>query len=251
MALESQGVKIRRVSTESTGIATVASSGIVVTSSGIEVLSTDVMAGTSNVSFVTSGSTTGMRIEITSSVSTYAVASTRIYTAAAVAAKKITLHETATADAATSLHVKGHAMLDIGEVLSWSGPSGSPAVIDVTNLNSDAKEKIIGVRDEGQTNLNSDAKEKIIGVRDEGQISIEVNLNNTATALHLAMNNDRMARTLRQYEVELTDSTVRGSFYFFDAYVTGFSPSGAVDDAIKAAMTLEITDAVHWTPTTV
>lgn len=228
MALESQGVTIRRVSTEATGISTVTSSVITVTSSGIE------SSDTAEANFLDAGSsfTTGMRIEITATLSTYAVASTMIYTVDAVTKAKLTLHESATADAGTSLHIKGMAMLPIAEVISFSGPSGSPAIINVTNL-------------------QSAAHEKLVGVRDEGQISLEVCLNASATALQLAMNDDRIARTLRQYEIELTDSSTRGTFYFFDAYVTGFTPSGAVDDAIKTSITLDITDECHWTPTTV
>ena len=42
----------------------------------------------------------------------------------------------------------------IGEITDFSGPGGQAAVIDVTNLNSTAKEKLVGLRDEGQLSLS-------------------------------------------------------------------------------------------------
>ena len=42
----------------------------------------------------------------------------------------------------------------IGQVTGFSGPSMTAAVIDVTALNSTAKEKLIGIYDGGQVTLN-------------------------------------------------------------------------------------------------
>ena len=41
----------------------------------------------------------------------------------------------------------------IPNVVSFQGPGGQAAVIDVTNLASTAKEKRVGLRDEGQLSL--------------------------------------------------------------------------------------------------
>jgi len=216
MALEAQGVVLRAADGT---IATAAGTSIQFNATGI---ATTEVAGLD----FTSDFSTGMRIKSNST------ASTMIYTIDAVAATGISLHEGATADTAVSL-VNGYTMNDIGQVVSFTGPSGSPAVINITHL-------------------GSTAHEKMVGIVDEGQLSFEVLWAGTATAqLHIQLNDDRKARTKRFYEIELTDSSTRGTFIFFEAFVTAFSISGAVDDAIRASVTLEITDEVHWTPTTV
>lgn len=43
----------------------------------------------------------------------------------------------------------------IGDVRSWTGPSGARAVIDATHLSSDAKEKRVGLADEGQVTFET------------------------------------------------------------------------------------------------
>ncbi len=42
----------------------------------------------------------------------------------------------------------------VGDVTDFSGPGGQASVIDITNLNSTAKEKLVGLRDEGQVSLS-------------------------------------------------------------------------------------------------
>lgn len=216
MALESQGIEIRRASSN---LATAASSVITIDSTGI--LSSD----TAEVDFVTAGFGTGMRIVSNSTLTT------AVLTAKAVAASAIEIYETATADASTNLSLTGSSMNAIGEVVSFSGPSGAAAVIDITHL-------------------GSTAKEKLIGIRDEGNLTMEVNWNNTATALHRTLKDDRAARTKNTFDIKLTDdvegSTTQPTALFFDAYISGVSLSGAVDDVIKGSITLEISTEVRW-----
>lgn len=216
MALESQGIVIRRASSN---LATAASSVLSIASTGI--LSSD----TAEIDFVTNGFGTGMRIISNSTLTT------SVLTAAAVAASVITIYETATADATTALSFTGSSMNPIGEIVSFSGPSGAAAVIDITHL-------------------GSTAKEKLIGIRDEGNLTLEVNWNNTATALHRTLKDDRAAREKRTFDIKLTDdvegSTTQPTAMFFDAYVSGVSLTGAVDDVIKGSITLEISTEVRW-----
>lgn len=110
----------------------------------------------------------------------------------------------------------------IGEINSFQGPGGSASVIDVTSL-------------------DSAAKEKRMGLMDEGQFTFEMNLVPGDTAQD-GLRSDRTSRTLRNFKLTLVDSTV----ITFAAYVTGFSISGGVDDKIGGSVTLEISGSVTW-----
>jgi len=116
----------------------------------------------------------------------------------------------------------------VGEVKSISGPSGSAGVIDITHL-------------------ASLAKEKMIGLPDEGQITLEMNLATTSNS-QMKMRVDRAARTMKAWVLKLADSTADGPKMRLKAngYVTGFSISGGVDDVVKCSATIEITGAVSW-----
>jgi len=142
----------------------------------------------------------------------------------------MSIYETATAQSTgISITLTGHTMVNIGTVTGFNGPSGSAAVIDITNL-------------------ASTAKEKQIGLRDEGQLSIDIIYDSNATALHTSLKDDRAARTKRIFDIKLTDNgtaSSQPSAFYFDGYVTGFSLTGAVDDIIKGSVTIEITSAVH------
>jgi hypothetical protein len=121
----------------------------------------------------------------------------------------------------------------VGEITDFSGPGGQAAVIDVTNL-------------------NSTAKEKLVGLRDEGQLSLSLNLSFSDTA-QTAIRTDRANRTKRKCVIKFNDSTddLVKTKAVFDAYCLGFSVSGAVDQAAKANAVIEITGAVTYTQSTV
>lgn len=112
----------------------------------------------------------------------------------------------------------------IGECTDFDGPSGSAAVIDATHFQSTAKEKVIGLPDEGQFTISGN----FIGT------------NSAQTGLRT----DRTNRTLRNFKVTLTDSPA--TVLTFAAYVLSFSISGAVDDKIPFSVTLEISGAVTY-----
>jgi hypothetical protein len=121
----------------------------------------------------------------------------------------------------------------IGEVIDFSGPGGQASVIDVTNL-------------------LSTAKEKLIGLRDEGQLSMSLNLSMTDGGQTL-LRSDRATRTKKPVVIKFNDSTVdlAKTKAVFSGYCLGFSVSGAVDDAVKANCVIEITGAVSYTNSTV
>ena len=108
----------------------------------------------------------------------------------------------------------------IPEIKDFSGPGGQAAVIDVTSLSSTGKEKRMGLQDEGQLSFN------VFYVPDDAQ--------------HAALRAARASRAKRGFKLTFTDATI----WSFDAYVTSFSVSGAVDGVIEAAVTLEITGAI-------
>ena len=106
----------------------------------------------------------------------------------------------------------------------------------------------------GEQQAKPGVKEKLMGLRDEGQLTMDI-LFDPATAdasYHNALRTDKETRTKRRFELTLTDedstaATSLPTFHSFDAYVTGYSITGAVDDAVKASITLEITSAVKTT----
>ena len=108
----------------------------------------------------------------------------------------------------------------IGEVVGFSGPSLSGAVIDVTHLQSTAKDKLMGVYDGGQVTLNVNML-----VTDTGQ-----------TKARECM----ASRTRGSLLIQLsTASTSQG--IHIKSYVTGLNPTGSVDNKIAA----DITFAIH------
>src|SRR5690242_14946766 len=111
----------------------------------------------------------------------------------------------------------------IGEVISFDGPGGKAAIIDITNLASLAKEKLPGLPDEGQFSMVCN-----FAGGDTGQ-----------QALAAA----RSGQTLTHFKVTFTDTSVA----VFDAYVMEYKISGKADSKVELALTLEITGAVAWT----
>ena len=113
-------------------------------------------------------------------------------------------------------------MQAIGNVVSFSGPGGSASVIDVTNL-------------------DSTAKEKRMGLPDEGQFTMELNYDPDNTA-HIALRNARKSRTRVEFRLTLTDTGATSLVFF--GYVLGFAIQGGVDAVVKASLTIEIDGAV-------
>lgn len=107
-------------------------------------------------------------------------------------------------------------------ITSISGPSGSSSIIDVTDL-------------------CSTAKEKRLGLKDEGEITLSINYN-PSDAGHTILRTDFSSGDVRNYQIVFTDTTP--TTWDFAAYVNGFSISGAVDDVVKAEITLVISGAI-------
>lgn len=113
----------------------------------------------------------------------------------------------------------------IAEVNNISGPSSSASVIDVTHL-------------------SSTAKEKRVGLIDNGQVTLECNLI-PSDGPQDGLRDDLTNGTLRNFRVELTDSpqTVAS----FAAFVTAYAVGGLqVDSKVTLSVTLDISGAVVW-----
>ena len=113
---------------------------------------------------------------------------------------------------------------NVGEVQSISGPDGTAPEIDTTSLSSTAR------------TFN-------MGLPEEGNVTLEVNLD-PDDAQQTELRTKRAAQTVNNYQITLTDSPA--TTLTFAAYVTGFSVNVAIDDVIKASITLRITGAVTW-----
>lgn len=127
----------------------------------------------------------------------------------------------------TELYVATSASPDsyvrICEIKTFTGPGGSATVIDVTNLCSTAKEKRVGLQDEGQLSF-----------------TISYVPNDTA---HQTLRTFRANRTKADFRIKFNDGSPKTQ-WDFEGYVLGFAVSGAVDAVIEANVTIEITGAI-------
>jgi predicted secreted protein len=114
----------------------------------------------------------------------------------------------------------------IKEIKTFSGPGGSATVIDVSDL-------------------SSAAREKRMGLNDEGQLSFTINYI-PADTQHALLRTQRASRELTSFQLVFTDTG--NTTWEFEAYVNGFSVSGAVDGVVEAQVTLEISGAITETP---
>lgn len=114
---------------------------------------------------------------------------------------------------------------EIGEVTDFTGPGGAAAIIDITHL-------------------QSTAKEKLVGLRDEGQLSLSLNFNATQVG-QVALRADRATRTKRKVVIKFSDTATNAAV--FDGYCQQFSITGSVDNKVAANCVIEIDGAVTYT----
>lgn len=114
----------------------------------------------------------------------------------------------------------------VPQAISIGGPDGSSSEIDVTTL-------------------DSLAKEIAMGLKDEGSISLEF-IHNPSHAQHLGLRTDRGSGstkpTKRNFQLVMTDSPA--TTWSFAAYVQQFSIGNAVDDVQRLSVTLRVTGEV-------
>lgn len=109
---------------------------------------------------------------------------------------------------------------NVANVRSFSGFDGAASEIDVTNL-------------------DSLAKEFRLGLVDPGQFTFEIDYN-SSNAGHVALRSKQVSGLLSNFKLTLPDSTV----ITFNAYVKKFSLGGGVDAVAKTQVDLRISGAV-------
>ena len=122
-------------------------------------------------------------------------------------------------------HLNPGTYLAVGLIKSHQGPGGSPTVIDDTTYESTARQKKVGLKDEGQFSFGFNFDPANVG----------------QTELRYARDNRALAA------IRLTFTDAAPTKADFAGYVLEFSTSGAVDDLIEGACTIEITGAVTFT----
>ena len=113
----------------------------------------------------------------------------------------------------------------IGQINSITGPDGSAAEIDVTDL-------------------SSSAKEFKMGLADEGSVTLEGFYIPTDTQ-HAALRTKKNSRVTGNFKIVFTDSPQ--TTWSFAAYVTGLSLTAGVDAALTGSITLRITGSITET----
>ncbi len=193
----------------------------------VKVISSD----TAVVDFVDLGYTGGYRLTSNSSNNT------GVFTILSATPSSITIKGDLTignTDNSTTISITGYNMEEIGEIVSIDGPAGSVNVIDITNL-------------------GSTAREKLVGIQDEGQVSMEVLSNFTTGSTGVnqwKLRDMRQAGTKGFFDLVFSDvvrtSTSEPSAYFWEGFVANYGNAVALDDAVKSAITLEISSQAHF-----
>lgn len=94
------------------------------------------------------------------------------------------------------------------------------------------------------TDLSSAGKEFLMGLKDEGEISLAINYD-PDDAEQDGLRTDRDARTLRNFQIVMTDSPA--TTISFSAYVKTFGLDWGVDDKVPLSVSLRISGAVTFT----
>lgn len=108
----------------------------------------------------------------------------------------------------------------VGNLKDFNGFDGSASEIDVTNMDSTAKEFVLGLTDPGQFSINIDY--------------------DSANAGHVALRAKQISGILSNFKLTLPNATV----VTFNGFVKKFSLAGGVDAVAKTAVDIRISGAV-------
>lgn len=121
----------------------------------------------------------------------------------------------------TQIFIKdGETKTQIKEVKSFSGFDGQASEIDVTTLDSKAKEKRMGLQDFGGFSMDIN-----VSFTDPGQLALQA---------------AKAARAVKTFEIVFNDETTAT----FEAAVKSFTTEGAVDGVLSGKAELMITGEV-------
>ncbi|MEV4934924.1 phage tail tube protein [Sphingobium sp. LSP13-1-1.1] len=110
----------------------------------------------------------------------------------------------------------------VAKITDFSAFSGSASVIDTTNLDSTAKEKLMGLQDFGQVSINF-----LVIPNDAGQVALEA---------------AKASRSLKNFKLQLNDTD--NTTYAFSGFVISKPLNGGVDAAVTGSATIEISGDV-------
>lgn len=131
--------------------------------------------------------------------------------------------------ATISVSTDGTTFIEVSEVKSFGGIGGGTASVkDVTHLKSKAKEKKLGLKDEGQVTLSGNYIED-----DAGQEMMkEARTNSTILTMKVELENKKTTNG-------------KGTTWEFDVYVQTFKKDGiAVEETVTFDSSCEITGEV-------
>ena len=126
---------------------------------------------------------------------------------------------------AVSANASPPSFSNIPEIKTIGGPDGSAPTIDVTDL-------------------DSTAREYVLGLKDEGSFSLGINYI-PANAVHAQLRAAWAARTKLRFRLTFQDTGT--TVWEFSGYVTGFSQNAAVDTVIEATVGIKITGSIYET----
>jgi len=110
----------------------------------------------------------------------------------------------------------------VPQVITIDGPDGSASEIDVTTL-------------------DSSAREFAMGLKDSGAISFEA-IYDPDNPTHQQLRTDWNARTLRNFQLVFTNNPA--TTWSFSAYVQTFATAASVDDVVRLNAALRISGDV-------
>lgn len=113
----------------------------------------------------------------------------------------------------------------VSRVVGFDGPGGSASEIDASDL-------------------SSQAKEFIIGLRDEGTFSFDFNKDLDSTTQQ-GLRSDRANRVLRNFRLVFNNDSP-SDYVEFSAFVMEYRISGGVDQLVKGKCTLRISGPLTW-----
>ena len=113
----------------------------------------------------------------------------------------------------------------ITEIISFTGPSIVADAIDVTDLSDSAKPFLHP------------------GVYDPGEVTLEINFDEDDGS-HGMLVADMLSGTTRVLTVEWQNAGAGTGTWSSNAFLTGFSPSGAVADKLSASATFKLSSTL-------
>ena len=113
----------------------------------------------------------------------------------------------------------------VGKITNLSGPSIHHEALDITDLDSSAKEFIAA------------------GVYDPGEITLDINIE-PDLAIHDQLRADCQSGTTRAMIINYVPLTIT---YSSDAYITDFAPTAAVEDKLTCSVTVKLSGTLTKT----